>query len=83
MVNPFPGGRPVKRTHEPAEDRLLDRQPPPGLLRSRGGVPLFCMPASWIVSREDASLGLIAAPLASGLPLFQTTSIGTIPTCHA
>ena len=82
MVNTCPDGRSVKLARGSAEEQRLDGHPP-AFMRSDGAAPLFCMPASLVVSREDASLGLIADPQASGWPLFQTSSIGTTPTCHA
>lgn len=85
MVNSLPGGQPVKLTSESVERRRLDRPPPPPAYRQSadGTSTRFCLPASLLVSREDASLGLTADPQASHWPPFQTTSIGTTPTCHA
>lgn len=83
-MNTFPDGRQsVTLKAGSSEERQHDR-PPPAFPQGDGGISsYFCMPASWVVSREDASPGLVAGPQASGAPFLPTSSIGTTSTCHA
>jgi hypothetical protein len=66
-VSPFPD-RPVQASNHSSEEPSVERRSPP-LVRVDGWAPLLCAPASLVVSREDASLGLNTAPHASGLTL--------------